>query len=72
MSVAAPVSEFIGLWMSRLRGDRRLTLWHLVESTIEDRMVMRCGRQLGHIEGTVLAPLMAPPTSTEACYWCKR
>jgi hypothetical protein len=65
------MSEFIGLWMCRLRNDTRLGKWHLVESTIRDHMVMRCGRQMGHIDGTVLAPLMAPPTSTDACHFCK-
>jgi len=65
------MGELIGLWMCRLKADRRWTKWHLVESQIADRMVMRCGRQMGHIEGTVLAPLMAPPTDSEACYFCK-
>jgi hypothetical protein len=66
------MSEFIGLWMARLQGESRITKWHLIESTIADRQITRCGRELRHIDGTVLAPLMAPPTSTDACYFCKR
>lgn len=68
----------LGLWIARFtnRGKegtepRRLTLWHFVESEIEDRKVTACGRQMGDIEGTVLAPLVAPPTVHVACHACK-
>lgn len=63
----------IGLWVARFGDEghgKRLTLWHLVESEIADRKVTRCGRQLPTKEGTVLAPVQSPPTSTQACFWC--
>ena len=65
----------IGLWIARFADQghgKRLTLWHLVESEIADRKVTRCGRQMATTEGTVLAPLVAPPSSTQACFWCQR
>lgn len=62
----------IGLWVGRFAGDKRLTLWHLVESEIADRKVVRCGRQLREREGTVLAPVISPLTEGEACYACRR
>jgi hypothetical protein len=71
MSMAA--HPMIGLWLARFADDghgNRLTKWHLVESEIADRRITRCGREMGDIEGTVLAPLMAPPTQYEACYFC--
>lgn len=37
----------IGLWARRVRlPDRGVTLWHLIESEIADRFVMRCGREM--------------------------
>ena len=63
-----------GLWVARFadhgHGDR-LTKWHLVESEIADRKVTHCGRQMGAIEGTVLASLVAPPTASVACTPCR-
>lgn len=61
----------IGLWIARYRDNRRLTLFHLVESEIATRKVTRCGRQLDEIEGTALAPVQNPPSSEYACYHCK-
>lgn len=63
----------IGLWVARFADDgygNRLTKWHLVESEIADRKVTKCGRQMGERTGTVLAPLVAPPTSDVACKAC--
>lgn len=63
----------IGLWIARFAdGGNRLTLWHLVESEIANRKVTKCGRQMATNEGSVLAPLVAPPSSAEACFWCLR
>lgn len=64
----------IGLWVARFadEGDGgRRTKWHLVESEIEDRKVTKCGRQLGQRDGTVIAPLVAPPTAADACQRCR-
>lgn len=38
------MDELIGMWAFRLRTTR----WHLIESEIGDRFVMRCGRQMQH------------------------
>jgi hypothetical protein len=62
----------IGLWIARFADSghgNRVTKWHLVQSEIMDRKVTKCGRQMGDIEDTVLAPLISQPTP--ACYWCK-
>jgi hypothetical protein len=48
-----------------------MTLWHLVESEIADRKVVKCGRQMGDIARTSLAPQVTPPTADEACRDCK-
>lgn len=65
----------LGLWIARFADyghGRRLTLWHLVESEIADRKVTRCGKQMAAREGTVLAPLVAPPTADVTCFWCAK
>lgn len=60
----------IGLWIARFTGSRRITRWHLVESEIADRKVTKCGRQMGTIDGTSVAPLVAPPSTGVACTPC--
>lgn len=40
----------IGRWSARFLGQRRMTRWHLVESVVADRAVMRCGREM-HEQG---------------------
>jgi hypothetical protein len=64
----------IGQWVSRWSADGdavRRTRWHLVESEIDDRKVVRCGRQMGFIASTELAWTDAPQHS-ERCYYCRR
>jgi hypothetical protein len=39
----------IGNWVARFKGQRRITQWHLVESVIEDRAVVRCGREMDRV-----------------------
>jgi hypothetical protein len=60
----------IGQWARRveLPSGRAVTLPHFVESTIRDRLVMHCGRQLQHkrdlpFEFTVDRP-------ERVCYFC--
>lgn len=64
----------IGLWIARFtdKGDetRQLTQWHLVESEIADRKVTHCGRQMGDLPGTALAPVVAPPSLDVTCKRC--
>ena len=60
----------LGLWVARYAGDKRLTLFHRVESEIVDRKVVRCGRELGHIDGTILTPVQSAPADL-SCYHCK-
>ena len=63
----------IGLWVARFvdRLDGALlTKFHYVESEIADRKVTHCGRQLGDIPGTVLAPLLKPSTTQDTCSDC--
>jgi hypothetical protein len=61
----------IGLWVARYRGERRLTLFHYVESEIADRKVTNCGRQLGEKPGTTLNPVTTPPSKDVSCYQCQ-
>lgn len=69
------MTGLLGLWIARFTeagpDSRRRTKWHFVESEIVDRKVTHCGRQLGHIEGTVLAPLTAPPSKEVTCSRCQ-
>ena len=47
----------IGHWVARRTvTGRRTTRRHLVESAIAEEPVTRCGRRLGHIEGTAIGP----------------
>ena len=63
----------IGLYVARFTDSddpKRLTRYHFVESEIAERKVTHCGRQLGHIEGTVMAPVVTPPPG-QGCERCK-
>ena len=42
------VGSLIGQWIARYREGKRITTYHFVESKIADRIVTRCGRQLGN------------------------
>ena len=56
--------SYIGWWGVRPRGR-----WHLVESEVTDRLVMRCGRQMSlETKGGVLSFEVSP--SGERCEQC--
>jgi hypothetical protein len=59
------MESFIGWWGFR----EGTTRWHLVESEVTDRLVMRCGRQMRmELDGTPLVFEAAP--NGPACIFC--
>jgi hypothetical protein len=67
------VDGLIGYWIARFSDrteTRQLTKWHLVESEITDRKVTKCGRQMGEIAGTAVAPVVTPPSLDVTCSRC--
>lgn len=68
----------IGNWIARFHGERRLTDWHLVDSTIEDRAVTRCGREMhrvtkgGELQVSEVMPLTRMIGQPQNCRYCDR
>jgi hypothetical protein len=56
--------NYIGWWAMRRRGK-----WHLVESEVTDRLVMRCGRQM-RMEATEGVLSFAVQPGGEGCEQC--
>lgn len=50
----------IGAWVTRNRGETRLTLPHCTESVVTDEPVTRCGRRLKARAGTHFAYVTVP------------
>lgn len=71
----------IGTWIARFvygaHATRRVTLWHMIESEIEDRKVTRCGRELGDRDpdSALFSPerlgLTAQPPEAQRCRYCQ-
>ena len=56
--------SYVGWW-----GKRRQGKWHLVESEVSDRLVMRCGRQMAKVNPHGPLSFEVQP-SGEACEQC--
>lgn len=56
--------SYIGWWASRPR-----RVWHLVESEVTDRLVMRCGRQM-RLEASTGALSFESEAGGERCEQC--
>lgn len=59
------MESYIGWWGLRSRGK-----WHLVESEVTDRLVMRCGRQMPMILNTEALSFQLEPNG-ERCEQCQ-
>lgn len=59
--------NYIGWWATRVR--RKGGKWHLVESEVTDRLVMKCGRQmrLENDDGVLIFQLEPADKHCEAC-----
>ena len=60
----------IGLWVARFKGERQITLWHLIESEIEDRVVTNCGRQMTRRSQRGMLLVESAP-GYDACHPCQ-
>lgn len=59
----------VGWWTARFQGVRQITLWHYVESEIEDRLVTRCGRQMH--KQSKRGDLLTANSADDACKACR-
>jgi hypothetical protein len=59
----------IGWWTARFADTRQLTLWHLVQSEIEDRLITKCGRQMH--KRTERGHLLTATLPETACLRCR-
>ena len=63
--MSADVS-YIGWWGVRANGK-----WHLVESEVTDRLVMRCGRQMPLVNASGILIFERDPAG-ERCHFCSQ
>lgn len=63
----------IGSWARRVDLGpplRPVTLWHLIESEVSDRLVMRCGREMHHKRDLPFE--FSPAVPAGRCWYCDR